>query len=212
MDNRPATAPGPHFAGAFRGPGPVRRCRAELVLVLGFLSLFFCGPLGILAWILANSELRQMRGGLVSCDRVRSIKVGRVLGIVGTVLFVVSVGVLVKMLPGLLPETAEIMSPEPLRPDQMVFAGEWYGEKGTLIRIYPDGRADLRTTATSLTGGRVRIDETTLAIGAMGVYTKWRVERKPFLEDGVWKMRLDGETFSRKAEGLLVVRAVLSYG
>jgi len=44
------------------------------------------------------------------------------------------------------------------------------------------------------------------------VYTKWRVERKPFLEDGVWKMILDGETFSREAEGLLILHMVPSYG
>jgi len=176
------------------------------VLILGILSLFLCGPLGIVAWILANSELRQIRAGLVSCERVRAVKAGRVLGIIGTAVFIVSVAVLVKMLPGLLPEMTGTMSPEPLTADQIVFAGKWHGDKGSLIRIYPDGRGDFQTGSSKVTGGRVHIHDSVLSIGLLGLYKTWHIKRTPYLENGVWKMLLDGETFSREAEGLLVMK------
>lgn len=195
----------PYAAPSLHRPENLRQCRADLVLVLGILSLFLCGPLGIVAWLLANSELRQMRAGLASCERVRSLKAGRVLGIIGAALFLISVGVLAKMLPGLVPQVADTMRPEPLQPSQVVFAGEWHGEQGNMIRIYPDGRGDFETRTTRLTGGRVRIQEDELSIGVMGVRKTWRIERKPYLENGVWKMQLEGETFLREAEGILVL-------
>ncbi|MCA1959341.1 MAG: DUF4190 domain-containing protein [Desulfomonile sp.] len=198
-------SPGPSPRRPPRHVQHVRPCRADLVLVLGILSLFLCGPLGIAAWVLANSELRQMRAGLVSCERVRALKVGRVLGIIGAALFVVSVGVLVKILPGLLPEMSDTIHPEPLTADQIVFAGKWHGDKGSLIRIYPDGRGDFQTSSSKLTGGRVRIHDSELSIGLMGLYKTWHIKRTPYLENGVWKMRLNGETFSRETEGLLVM-------
>lgn len=39
--------------------------RADSILVLGILSLFVCWPVGIVAWIMANSDLREIREGLI---------------------------------------------------------------------------------------------------------------------------------------------------
>jgi len=52
----------------------------------------------------------------------------------------------------------------------------------------------------------VHIHDSVLSIGLLGLYKTWHIKRTPYLENGVWKMLLDGETFSREAEGLLVMK------
>ena len=38
----------------------LERGRGDLILMLGILSLFLCGPLGIVAWVMANSDLTHL--------------------------------------------------------------------------------------------------------------------------------------------------------
>jgi hypothetical protein len=64
--------------------------RATTVLVLGILSLVACAPLGIIAWIMGNTDLREMDGGLMDPSGRSNTSAGRVCGIIGTVLFAVS--------------------------------------------------------------------------------------------------------------------------
>ena len=60
--------------------------RSALVLVFGILSLIVCAPLGIVAWIMGNADLKAMDEGLMD-DRNRSTThAGRICGIIGTVL------------------------------------------------------------------------------------------------------------------------------
>ena len=61
--------------------------RATLVLVFGILSLVVCAPLGILAWIFGQGDLREMDQGLMDPTGREMTNTGRILGIVGTVLF-----------------------------------------------------------------------------------------------------------------------------
>lgn len=65
--------------------------RATTVLVLGILSLVVCAPLGIAAWIMGNRDLREMSSGLMDPSGRDSTSAGRVCGIIGTVLFIVSI-------------------------------------------------------------------------------------------------------------------------
>lgn len=190
------------------GPSPAPDPnRGDTILLLGALSLFLCGPLGILAWLMANSDLRNVARGRIDGTRVGLVKAGRVLGILGTMLTPILVAVAVTFMAGLIPGTTQ--DPDrhgALKPDEMVFAGEWLSQQGSTIMIRHDGRADFRTAHTSVTGGAVRIEKDTLSIGLMGIYKTWTVRKRPSLQDGVWQMDLDGEIFIRREAGLLVKR------
>lgn len=182
--------------------------RSDLILVLGALSLFLCGPLGILAWIMAQADLRKIRQGRISAAKIRTIKVGRVLAITGTALFCITLALgAVIITKGIHPFELQFGSwtdPRPLPIHQIVFVGEWYGSKGTLIRIRPDGSGDFRTRRTSMTGGHVTIDENFISIGFLGFSRTWKVAGKPELRDGHWSMRLDDEVFLKKTDDLYV--------
>jgi hypothetical protein len=63
----------------------MRPHRANLILVFGILSLVVCAPLGIPAWVMGNSDLRDMSAGLMDPSGRDSTNVGRICGIIGTV-------------------------------------------------------------------------------------------------------------------------------
>jgi predicted Zn finger-like uncharacterized protein len=59
--------------------------RAGLILALGITSLFFAHIiLGPIAWILGNSDLREMRAGRMDPEGEGSTNAGRICGIIGT--------------------------------------------------------------------------------------------------------------------------------
>jgi hypothetical protein len=66
---------------------PLRPHRGTTILVLGILSVVTCQPLGIFAWVMANADLREMTAGRMDPSGRSNTEVGRILGIVGTVLF-----------------------------------------------------------------------------------------------------------------------------
>jgi hypothetical protein len=172
--------------------------------MLGVLSLFLCGPLGIVAWLMANSDLRKMAEGRMLREKIGRVKVGRTLGIIGTGLFIVSVALLVHFLPGRIGTPRDFFKPSPLPADQIVFAGVWIGNQGSILRIRLDGSGDFRSANTTVTGGRVVLDGDSLSIGIMGIGKTWNIDRKPYLKDRKWRMQLDGEIFTRKLAGHLV--------
>ncbi|MGB6064443.1 MAG: hypothetical protein WBG50_06520 [Desulfomonilaceae bacterium] len=204
-------APGlPHDPSDLRGPedspnppteAQLRGNHAELVLLLGIISLFMCGPLGIVAWIMGNSDLKQIRSGLMSSRKIGTLKVGKALGIVGTCLLVatfVLVGLIVQH--GVL-DLSWTWTSTPLVPDQLVFAGEWVGKKGSRIAIRPNGYGDFRSRHSALSGGHVRIKDESLSIGLGGLWETWHINKRPYLENDVWKMELNHEEFVRRGEG-----------
>lgn len=70
--------------------GPQPHPRGTTVLVLGILGLACCGLLAPIAWVLgasADSDVKQYPGRYSNAGQV---KAGKILGIVGTVLLVVS--------------------------------------------------------------------------------------------------------------------------
>lgn len=198
-------------------PGPVgdrgvsQSNRADLVFLFGCLSLFLCWPLGIAAWIMGNADLKRIRAGTLAPAKIGLLKVGRALGIAGTVIFVVSIligGFVVQR--GLrltdwgVKGLDQILKPSPLPPEHMAFTGEWLGRNGTVIRIGPDGTGDYKDRGTTVEGGRVSIEGDSLSIGILGLSKTWHIDKRPHADDGQWTMQLDGEVFVRRAEGLLV--------
>lgn len=62
--------------------------RGTLVLVLGILALVACGPIcGPLAWIFGNKDLKEMRAGRMDPSGEQMTNIGKILGMVGTILF-----------------------------------------------------------------------------------------------------------------------------
>lgn len=61
--------------------------RADMILILGILSLVLCAPIGIAAWIMGHNDLAEMNAGRMSRAGEGSTRTGYILGIVGTLLF-----------------------------------------------------------------------------------------------------------------------------
>ena len=61
---------------------------ATAVFVLGLLSLIMCAPLGIFAWVMGSSAQGAVRAGLYRNSDL--LNAGRIMGIIGTVLFIIS--------------------------------------------------------------------------------------------------------------------------
>ena len=70
--------------------------RCNLALVLGLVS-FLIGPLGIVAWLLADACLRDIAHGRVDPTGEWKAKFARVLGIVATCMFLVKLATLVPL-------------------------------------------------------------------------------------------------------------------
>jgi hypothetical protein len=62
--------------------------RGTLIIVLGALSVVACGPFGPVAWIMGNADLKEIRAGRMDPDGESLTNTGKVLGIIGTILFV----------------------------------------------------------------------------------------------------------------------------
>ncbi len=60
--------------------------RGTLILVFGILSLVICGPLGIVAWIMGNGDLKQMDAGTMDPSGRSVTNAGRICGMIGTIL------------------------------------------------------------------------------------------------------------------------------
>ncbi len=65
---------------------PLRPHRGAMILVLGILGLVICFILGIIAWVMASGDLRQMDAGLMDPSGRGLTQAGKILGIVATVL------------------------------------------------------------------------------------------------------------------------------
>jgi hypothetical protein len=72
--------------------------RGTTILVLGILSLVCFQPLGIVAWVMGNSALREIDAAPGRYSNRQTVQIGRILGIIGTVLMIIGLVVLVLFL------------------------------------------------------------------------------------------------------------------
>ncbi len=63
--------------------------RGTMVLVFGILSLVFCAPLGIAAWIMGSKDLKEMAAGTMDSSGRGTTNAGRICGIIGTMLLII---------------------------------------------------------------------------------------------------------------------------
>ena len=64
--------------------------RATTVLILGILGLIVCGPLAIAAWVMGNSDLKEMDAGTKDPSGRGTTNAGKICGIIGTILLIIS--------------------------------------------------------------------------------------------------------------------------
>ena len=77
------------------GPPPPNHPQAITVLVLGILGLVVCGILGPFAWVMGNRAVREIDASRGALGGRTEANVGRILGIVATVLLIVGLVVVV---------------------------------------------------------------------------------------------------------------------
>jgi len=65
--------------------------RGTLILILGILGIVFCGPLAVVAWVLGSGDLKQMDAGMMDPAGRGNTQAGRICGIIGTVLLIITV-------------------------------------------------------------------------------------------------------------------------
>ncbi len=69
----------------------MRPHRGAIVLVLGILGIVICFIMGIVAWVMGNTDLSAMRAGTMDPTGEGLTQAGRICGIVSVVLGVLSV-------------------------------------------------------------------------------------------------------------------------
>ena len=72
-------------------PAPKASSQATTALILGIVSLVFCGLLGPVAWYIGDKEVKAIRAGYSSPAGEGIAKAGMILGIVATALLLLGV-------------------------------------------------------------------------------------------------------------------------
>jgi len=77
--------------------------RGMLILILGILGLAVCAICAPIAWIMGNTDLQEIAAGRMDPSGKDMTNIGRILGIVGTVLMIFGccMGLLMFILAGL---------------------------------------------------------------------------------------------------------------
>jgi hypothetical protein len=78
--------------GASRGFGrrDVLPHRGGLILALGLIGVTVCGFVAPFAWVMGNTDLAEIRSGRMDRDGEGMTRAGQILGIIGTILLVLS--------------------------------------------------------------------------------------------------------------------------
>lgn len=63
--------------------------RGGLILTLGLIGLFVCGPLCLAAWVMGSGDLHEMDAGMMDPSGRSSTSSGRNIGMLGTILWVI---------------------------------------------------------------------------------------------------------------------------
>ena len=71
--------------------GPVDHPKGMTVLILGILGIVCCSPLGIVAFFMGNTALKEIDAQPGRYGNRQIVQIGRILGIIATVLLVLTV-------------------------------------------------------------------------------------------------------------------------
>lgn len=62
--------------------------RGPVILTFGILGLVVCAVFGVVAWVMGNNDVREMDQGYMDPSGRDLTTVGRILGIIGTVIMI----------------------------------------------------------------------------------------------------------------------------
>ena len=65
--------------------------RAGTILALGIIGLIICGPLCIAAWLMGDSDIREMDAGIMDKSGRSTTSTGRALGVLGSILWILAI-------------------------------------------------------------------------------------------------------------------------
>ena len=65
--------------------------RAGTILALGIIGLIICGPLCIAAWLMGDSDIREMDAGVMDKSGRSTTSTGRALGVLGSILWILAI-------------------------------------------------------------------------------------------------------------------------
>ncbi len=75
--------------------------RGGLILALGILGLLFsCAPVSIVAWVMGKGDLAKIGAGVMDPAGRGSTQAGMILGLIGTILFLLGVLVILVLMLG----------------------------------------------------------------------------------------------------------------
>lgn len=66
--------------------------RGAMILVFGILSFIICFLFGVVAWMMANKDLREMDAGIMDPNGRGLTQAGKILGIIAAILNLIWVG------------------------------------------------------------------------------------------------------------------------
>jgi len=73
------------------GTGAGQPINGTMILVFGILGIVCCGILAPIAWVMGNNALKTIDAGQGDPSQRQTVVVGRILGIIGTVLIVLGI-------------------------------------------------------------------------------------------------------------------------
>jgi uncharacterized membrane protein YidH (DUF202 family) len=65
--------------------------RGTVILVLGILGLVVCVICGIIAWVMGNTDMREMREGRMDPSGMGLTNAGRICGMISVILLIVGI-------------------------------------------------------------------------------------------------------------------------
>jgi len=75
----------------YAGQSGLQPHRGVVILVLGILGLVVCFICGIIAWVMGNTDLREMREGRMDPSGMGLTNAGRICGMISVILAIVGV-------------------------------------------------------------------------------------------------------------------------
>ena len=72
--------------------------RGGAILALGIIGLVVCQICSIIAWVMANTDLPKMRDGRMDPEGEGLTSAGKILGIIGVVMIIASIGIVILIL------------------------------------------------------------------------------------------------------------------
>ena len=68
-----------------------------MILIFGILGLILCAPLGIVAWVMGNGDLKAMDAGAMDPSGRGLTNAGRICGMIATILMIIGVLVVIAL-------------------------------------------------------------------------------------------------------------------